>query len=259
MKFVVPILMFLLLSAPSVRLLLRSRGEAGGPERWAGLYFLFIALGMPLRISGATLIGDGHALGEAVNFAGHLGLFVASVSLTVFVWRVFHADSAAVRAVAFVLIALQVGTTIWSLATGAAHSEESLAIIATNFMRVVPTVWACVESLRYWRAMRRRVGLGLADPVVANRFALWGVWTGAFAVLPATALVLRIVLPILLADRAGELDALAVQSSLLGPLRAVMGVAGVCGLVALVLSFFPPRWYLARLWAGLGDATPDAG
>ncbi len=254
MKFVVPILMFVLLIAPSVRLLLQSRGEAAGPERWAGLYFLFIAWGMPLRISGATLVADGASVGQAMNVVGHLGLFAASVSLTIFVWRVFHADSPTVRALAVALVGLQVATTAFSLATGAAHTEDSVAIIATNFMRVVPTIWACAESIGYWRRMRRRVGLGLADPVVANRFALWGVWTAAFAALPATALVLRIVLPILLADQVGQIDALEVQSAMLGPLRAVMGIAALCGLVALVLSFFPPTWYLARLRSGLATA-----
>ena len=32
------------------------------------------------------------------------------------------------------------------------------------------------ESFRYWRMLRRRLRLGLADPVVTNRFLLWAVW-----------------------------------------------------------------------------------
>ena len=36
-------------------------------------------------------------------------------------------------------------------------------------------LWTSVESLTWWRRMHRRVALGLADPVVANRFFLWGV------------------------------------------------------------------------------------
>jgi hypothetical protein len=39
-------------------------------------------------------------------------------------------------------------------------------------------LWGSAEALLYWDRMRRRVRLSLADPVVANRFLLWGL--GAF-------------------------------------------------------------------------------
>jgi len=254
MKFVMPMLMCVLLSAPALKLLVQSRSEEGGPERWAGLFFLFTAAGMPLRMMGVTLIQAGDPVGQTVNLAGHGFLFLSTFTLTVFTWRVFHPDSGAVRGFVFLLVALQVATTVFALATGAAHSEESNALVATNAMRVLPTIWACAESIRYWRLMKRRVGLGLADPVVANRFALWGVWTGAFAALPGVALVLRIVLPIVLADSAGQIDTHAVQDTVLGPLRVLMGVAALFGIVALTLSFFPPAWYLARVRSKLGGA-----
>lgn len=254
MKFVVPMLMCVLLSAPALKLLMQSRSEEGGPERWAGLFFLFTAAGMPLRMMGVTLIQAGDPVGLTVNLAGHGFLFLSSLTLTIFTWRVFHPDSSTVRGLVIVLIGLQSATTIFALATGVIHSEESNALIATNAMRVLPTVWACVESIRYWRLMKRRVGLGLADPVVANRFALWGVWTGAFAALPGVALVLRIVLPIILADDLGQIDTHALQDTVLGPLRVLMGVAAVFGIVALTFSFFPPAWYLARVRSKLGGA-----
>ena len=41
---------------------------------------------------------------------------------------------------------------------------------------------AGAEALLYWRKMRRRLRLGLADPVVTNRFFLWGLGAGAAGV-----------------------------------------------------------------------------
>jgi hypothetical protein len=37
-------------------------------------------------------------------------------------------------------------------------------------------LWTGLESLRYHAKMRRRLALGLGDPVVCNRFLLWAVW-----------------------------------------------------------------------------------
>ena len=43
--------------------------------------------------------------------------------------------------------------------------------------------WASLESLRYYGLMRRRRSLGLADPVVTNRFFVWGAGGGASGLL----------------------------------------------------------------------------
>jgi len=48
--------------------------------------------------------------------------------------------------------------------------------------------WASAESFAYWRALRRRLALGLADPVVGDRFYLWGLSSGANTLLLAVML-----------------------------------------------------------------------
>ena len=47
--------------------------------------------------------------------------------------------------------------------------------------RVAPYYWLAAESLSYWSAARRRVRIGLADPLVTNRFLLLGLWAVAWA------------------------------------------------------------------------------
>jgi len=39
---------------------------------------------------------------------------------------------------------------------------------------LVPMSWAGFESIRYYKMQSRRLLLGLADPIVTDRFRLWG-------------------------------------------------------------------------------------
>jgi hypothetical protein len=84
----------------------------------------------------------------------------------------------------------------------------------------------------------RRMALGLADPVVTNRFLLWGLFG-----LMATG--------INVASAAGVVLGADPTHS---PLVLVpMGLLGAGAALAKYLAFFPPAWYLGRL------RTPAAG
>ena len=111
-------------------------------------------------------------------------------------------------------------------------------MLATNF-------WVAAEPLAYHQRMRRRLRLGLADPVVVNRFLLWGLGSLARAVMiglgPLSALCLA---------HAGADAAFAISS-------AILVVASACGLftsVAYWLTFFPTpgyaRWLTSRAARG---------
>jgi hypothetical protein len=95
--------------------------------------------------------------------------------------------------------------------------------------------WVLYEPLRYWTLVRRRLQLGLAEPVLVNRFLLWGGGSVLrFAMLVAGGL--PVAWPSLAADmRAGAVVLTA--TALLG-----MGVAA-----AYWLTFFPPAAYTRRL------------
>jgi hypothetical protein len=90
--------------------------------------------------------------------------------------------------------------------------------------------WMAAESLRYHGLLRRRLALGLADPVVTNRFFVWGAGAAATSVL------------ILL------LLGLYLQGiTLMGNSLAASVLVTVSGLVMAVvpwLTFAPPGAYL---------------
>jgi hypothetical protein len=93
--------------------------------------------------------------------------------------------------------------------------------------------WGSVEALRYWRLMSRRTRLGLADPVVTNRFLLWGLGAGAAGVGTTVGIVAQwwTGLPPL------EIPLVMLSSSLHGSVAAV----------AMWFAFLPPAAYLRRL------------
>ena len=102
-------------------------------------------------------------------------------------------------------------------------------------------LWTALESFRYCALLRRRVPLGLADPLVADRFALWGC-AGAFGFGSIT--------PAVFAKLSGG-DPNSLESHL---------VVAVCGLLcsaALYLAFLPPAAYVRLVRARAPSPAMD--
>lgn len=87
--------------------------------------------------------------------------------------------------------------------------------------------------------------LVLADPVLMNRFFLWSLWTAALAVLPATALMIRILAQVAIASGSIAITDWTEGEGVVALIRVVFLVSAPIGAVALSLSFFPPEGYLA--------------
>jgi hypothetical protein len=106
--------------------------------------------------------------------------------------------------------------------------------------------WSALESLRYYRVVRHRVRLGLADPVVAGSFLLWGLGSGAAFAGASLGQGTRI----LTGHSVAELPLLSLLVSLLGLIAAV----------AIWLAFLPTPSYLRFIRArGLrAGAIPSA-
>jgi len=90
--------------------------------------------------------------------------------------------------------------------------------------------WVAVESLRYHALLRRRLALGLADPVVTNRFLVWGAGAAATSVLVLVLLGLYLQGITLLAN--------SLSASVL------VTVSGMVMSVVPWLTFAPPAAYL---------------
>jgi hypothetical protein len=102
-------------------------------------------------------------------------------------------------------------------------------------------VWTAVESFRYRALLRRRIPLGLADPLVADRFGKWG-WTGVFG--------LGSITPAVVAQLSGG-DPNSPAHHL------VVGVCGLASSVVLYFAFLPPAAYVR--WVRQNAPVPEGG
>lgn len=197
---------------------------------------LLLGAGLALRIGA---IGDGELLVPA-NLAGHVALSLAGVFLLRFTRSVFHPEDA--WAVWLERVGIEITFAVLPLLwldRGFAN-EQARSILVVNGSRTLACAWSLAEVLRYRSLMLRRARLGLADAALVNRFTLWSVWMGALSVSFAFTFLLRLIS--LALGGAPEHSPV-----MLGVIRLVMGASFLVALVALQLTFFPPRAYLRRL------------
>jgi hypothetical protein len=125
---------------------------------------------------------------------------------------------------------------VWLSGGSARGQEVDAGYLARSVLQVSCLLWGSIEALRYWRMMRRRGRLGLADPVVTNRFFMWGVGAGAAGVGTAVGVTAQM----LVGRPPLEIPWVTLSSSMHGLVAAV----------ALSLAFLPTpayrRFLLAR-------------
>lgn len=222
------------LVALGVRLLRLSRRTQARPELWLALAFGF-AGGFAWLVPLAARDGLGHETARAVAFTAQGGLTVAIAFLALFTGSVFRPAPPA-RWIAPLLVAMNLAATASLVASGTPLPVGRVAFFVL-LSRCAVLLWLFAESALYARRMRRRIRLGIGDPLVANRFTLWAIWTGALACIPLFVLALRM-LGLLVEVAPGAPIPPAVRAII-----AVLGMGGAAALVACWLAFFPPAFY----------------
>lgn len=107
--------------------------------------------------------------------AGYALIGFGVACIYVFIWRTFRPDApwALALAIAGCVLLLCTGLPEKGPEGGQAIARGPSFWIGVA-ARVGGGTWGAVESYRWWRLLRRRLRLGLADAVVTNRFFLWG-------------------------------------------------------------------------------------
>lgn len=215
----------------------------GGLAVWScGLAFSLIAfLGYPLPVVAGLGRGTVAEMNLPLLLVGNWSSAAGMSLFFVFTAHVFRSQQAWARGLAGLLIAAYVGvTSASSLAfLQAAPDADPFEVnwiyaIGIQLLCCVCFGWISVEGLRQWRMSRRRLALGLADPVVSNRFLMWGLFGASTFVMVLVLLTLQF-----LRINAGN--------HVLGALT--MAFFGVVSSSFAALAFFPPRAYLARIRA----------
>lgn len=243
-----------------LRLLVRARrGGWPAPELTLALYFLVSAfLATPPQILVYGGMGDPRlAVPEAASrmllgFAV-LAMAIGAGAIYVFTWKVFQPERGWARAIVVAGCAcLALGYAIEALHEGFAPVVfAGLGHWIGWAGRTAAMLGVAFESFRYWLRLRRRLRLGLADPVVTNRFLLWAIF--------AAGSTLNYVAD--LASRSlywwvyGTVQPVPEQlAAMVGPTIIVTMLLGVISAVTLFLTFFPSpayrRWIEARSASG---------
>ena len=104
--------------------------------------------------------------------------------------------------------------------------------LAIQVLCVICFAWMAGAGLHQWRMSCRRLALGLGDPVVSNRFLMWGLFGASAGALVVVLIVL-------------QLQRVNAGTDLVGSLA--MAGFGLVSSVFAALAFFPPRAYLDRV------------
>ena len=234
------LLFVLTCSAVGVRLLWLARSGGGRPAWLCGHGFSLIAIiGFPLGVlsgQGFARAGDVHLPLAAVSLlANSLGigsffLFTVSVFRPGALWA--HALAGAAIA-GMAMSSVGVVAAIALAPSDAASFAVSYGWSATfQWICVLCFGWMAVEGLGEWWRSRRRLALGLSDPVVSNRLLMWGLFGGSTTLL---CLVLAAV------QASGQPTATSLTA------QAAQAAFGIASSAAATLAFFPPRAYLELL------------
>jgi hypothetical protein len=227
-----------------LRILLRARRTRGFPEIMLGAgLFSFAGVAQPCLLLSAALGSNGEqsAIAIVLVLASNLATAFTAIALLLFSWRTFRPEApwGAVIVAAGSATALLgcVGTSFVTL-TGdivAAPAEAGRWIAASSISYAIAFGWTGIESIAYWIKLRRRARIGLVDPVLSNRFALWGVGC-------AIAFGIDVVLGVLALSGTDFLREAAP--------RLLISTSGMVNAIVWFLSFTPPesyaRWIASR-------------
>ncbi len=213
--------------AVAVRLLRLAARTHKAPELLLGVSLLLPMAGYAGMVVAAVRAG-GTPPRSAVE-AGGLVIDLGFVAVASFVLMVFRREEAWARA-------------LWLLLAAASLAMPVLNHVLPWQGTVPPTMWpravlrtacdgwAAVEALWYARLMWKRVRFGLGDPLVADRFRLWGLGH-AFMALTLDALT---------AGAAMHMERFSGSE-----VFVYAGAAfSLSSSIAFALSFFPPQAYL---------------
>jgi hypothetical protein len=212
---------FLTSLAIGVRLVALARRSRRQPELLIGIGILCIGpTAMGAMMGAAALAGPAPGLARWLTGLAFVAISLGASAACLFNWRVFRPQERSTRIwVGASALLFALGVAAEGLTTGFADPlRPGPAGLFVSALCAANLLWGAGESLRYWLLMRRRLRLGLADPLLTNRFLLWGVGIGAAGVGSVVSLGVQLAT----GDAMAELPGLMLSNSLHGLTSAVL-------------------------------------
>ena len=228
-------LAFVIATWVGLRLLRMAARTHKAPELGIGLTVFTLGFGTAGMLGGEIVAAGGRVvLGQLLAISGLLLVAIGTIGLYVGTRQVYRPDSVWAAAGVAAGSTLMIGAFVARLVEGGVPTpwDPSPANACFLLGRFVVYTWAAFESYRYFALLRRRLALGIAEPVVMLQMLFWAI--------AATGIALSV-------------STIAVGTFALG-VRPATWPAGV-GAVAFVAitsssaiwcAFMPPGW-LRRL------------
>ena len=213
----------------AVRLLRLGQRTGEFPEKLLGVTFLFIGTSAVLYVLPNLSLFE--SLWTPLNFAGRVCVIPYAVIFTLFTWRVFRPAERwggwLVWGTAILLVIGVGGSAVGGDWGGFSISNGWFWLEWVGY--TLPFGWAGSEAFVQYRQARRRVRLGLCDPLVCNRYLLWALF-GA----------LQVSLSLVLLPQYSEYET---TNQFTAAWDALYGAIEIVSLVMIGLVFFPPAFY----------------
>jgi hypothetical protein len=158
-------------------------------------------------------------------------MVLGTVGIAVFNWRVFRPGRRWAAQLVLALGAALVASFTWQALTPgfvAAAENQGAGLRALEVLAGVSLAWASIESTSYAAKLRRRVAVGLADPLLADRVRLWTVAIVSAQLLNAASVAA--------AALGTDIATWRYGGALIGPL-------GLVAALSMWLAFLPPQRY----------------
>lgn len=211
------------------------------PELFAALAFLCLGpLAFTLAVCGSRLVAVSPDLARVFAALASASAGTGAACAAFFTIVVFRPESRPARAAALLVAAALAACWLGVGVTNGFDTRRAPGAFryAGQLLRLAILFWASLEALVYWSLMRRRARLGLADPVVTNRLALWGVGMG----MGASALAL------------GFFGSALHEAGFTALFEASIAATGLVASASLFLAFSPPERYRAWVLRRAGAA-----
>jgi hypothetical protein len=182
-------------------------------------------------------------------FGGRVAYDLGALTMAVFTWKVFRSNE---RWALGLVLATGVCLGFGIVGSAAVGDWEGVYPLTNPWFWLewlgmcLPLAWVGCEGLLEHVQARRRAVFGLCEPIVANRFLLWGL-VGVFMLSSNFAMLPQYI----------EYEQEAQFSA---AMDALVGLTEIFTIGVIALVFFPPRWYRRWVENGANSAmASDAG
>jgi len=244
-SFVVEAIAGIILFAVGARMLKLASRTGGRHERLLGTYLALA--GISYAFYSIPLMGDVGSLFTPLTFVGRV-VYTASIYFMLeFTRSVFRSEE---RWASWLVFTLMLGLVVGVGISSAQGDWEGYLVSSPWFWcewlgYTLAPLWVGAEGILAFQNARKRVRLDLCDPIVANRYLLWGL----FGILQVCGSL--IIIPMYAGYEADQYFTFGTDVAL--------GIFEILAAATTWLAFFAPTFYCRWIAEGSYSASPERG